>query len=49
MNKSDNKIFKIPKHIHTPNYEILISTQNFLLKGELIWEDEHLGMKNQLI
>jgi hypothetical protein len=47
--KKDKRLFKIPKHIHTPNYEILMSTQQFLLKGELIWEEENQYLKEELI
>ena len=47
--KKDERLFKIPKHIHTPNYEILMNTQKFLLKGELIWKKEFEQMKNHLL
>lgn len=48
FDKKDNRLFKIPKHIHTPNYEILMNTQQFLLKGELIWEEENQEIKETL-
>lgn len=37
--KRDERIFKIPKHITSPLYEVLLDTNKFLLKGELIYED----------
>lgn len=39
FDKRDARIFKIPKHIHTPIYEVLLDTHKFLLKGELIYEE----------
>lgn len=48
FDKKDKRLFKIPKHIHTPNYEILMNTQQFLLKGELIWEEENQEIKETL-
>ena len=49
FDKKDERLLKIPKHIHTPSYEILMNTQKFLLKGELIWEEQFQEIKNQLI
>lgn len=37
--KKDARILKIPKHVHTPTYEILMDIHKFLLKGELIYEE----------
>jgi hypothetical protein len=37
--KNDPRLFKIPKHIHTPIYEVLLDANKFLLKGELIYEE----------
>lgn len=36
--KKDERILNIPKHIHTPIYDVLLETHKFLLKGELIYE-----------
>ncbi|MBL6448847.1 hypothetical protein JMN32_21220 [Fulvivirga sp. 29W222] len=33
--KKDERLFKIPKHINTPGYEILAETQEWLLQGEI--------------
>jgi hypothetical protein len=49
FDKKDDRLLKVPKHIHTPSYEILMNTQKFLLKGELIWEEEFQYIKNQLL
>jgi hypothetical protein len=40
FDKRDERIFKIPKHIHTPIYEVLLDANKFLQKGELIYEAE---------
>lgn len=36
FDKRDPRLFKIPKHIHTPIYEVLLSANRFLQRGELI-------------
>lgn len=41
FDKRDLRLFKIPKHIHTPIYEVMMETHKFLLKGELIYEEKH--------
>ncbi|MBK0403726.1 hypothetical protein I5M27_12065 [Adhaeribacter sp. BT258] len=46
--KQDPRIFKIPKHIHTPIYEILLDTNKFLQKGELIWEEKEQELVDTL-
>ena len=46
FDKRDERIFKIPKHIHTPIYEVMMETHKFLLKGELIYEGTHQAMVN---
>lgn len=49
FDKRDPRIFKIPKHIHTPIYEILLDTNKFLLKGELIYEETEQGLVTSLL
>ncbi|GGG03630.1 hypothetical protein GCM10011323_05590 [Pontibacter amylolyticus] len=36
FDKRDPRLFRIPKHIHTPIYEVLLDTNRFLQRGELI-------------
>ncbi|EJF10944.1 hypothetical protein O71_06067 [Pontibacter sp. BAB1700] len=36
FDKRDQRLFKIPKHIHTPIYEVLLDANRFLQRGELI-------------
>lgn len=49
FDKRDERIFKIPKHIHTPIYDVMMDVNKFLLKGELIYEDEHQDLVDQII
>lgn len=49
FNKRDERIYKIPKHIHTPIYEVLLETHKFLLKGELIYEEDQQALVSDLI
>ena len=39
FDKHDPRLFKIPKHIHTPIYEVMLDANKFLQKGELIYEE----------
>lgn len=47
--KKDERLFKIPKHIHTPIYEVMMDVHKFLLKGELIYEEEHQRIVDELL
>jgi hypothetical protein len=49
FDKKDVRLFKIPKHIHTPIYEVMMDTHKFLLKGELIYEDTHQTLVDALL
>ncbi|WP_210488811.1 hypothetical protein [Rufibacter aurantiacus] len=47
--KRDERIFKIPKHIHTPIYEVMMNANRFLLRGELIFEPSNQDLIQQLL
>lgn len=49
FDKRDKRLFKIPRHIHTPVYEVMMDTQKFLLKGELIYESEQQEMVESML
>jgi len=49
FDKKDERIFKIPKHIHTPIYEVMMDTHKFLLKGELIYEEPYQSLVDELL
>ena len=38
FDKNDPRLYKIPKHVHTPIYEVLLDTNRFLQKGELVFD-----------
>lgn len=47
--KNDPRIYKIPKHIHTPIYEVMLDANKFLQKGELIYEDKYSNLADKLL
>lgn len=47
--KNDPRLYKIPKHIHTPIYEVMLDANKFLLRGELIYEEMHQPLINELL
>lgn len=47
--KKDERLFKIPRHIHTPIYDVMMDTHKFLLKGELIYEEAHQAIVDELL
>lgn len=36
FDKKDERIYKIPKHLHQPNFEVMLGLQKFMNQGELI-------------
>jgi hypothetical protein len=49
FDKHDQRLFKIPKHIHTPIYEVLLDANRFLLRGELIYEETGQALVEDLL
>lgn len=47
--KKEERLYKIPKHVHTPKYEVLLDIQKFLCSGELIYEEEQQGFIASLL
>ncbi|MDQ3393565.1 MAG: hypothetical protein M3512_05565 [Bacteroidota bacterium] len=47
--KQDERIFKIPKHVHTPIYDVMMDVNKFLLKGELIYNEAHQKIADDLL
>lgn len=39
FDKRDARLYKIPQHIHTPIYEVMMDANKFLQKGELIYDE----------
>lgn len=49
FDKKDERILKIPKHVHLPNYEVMMDVNDFLLKGELRYDEQHQALAQQLL
>ncbi|MEJ8756897.1 hypothetical protein WG947_07825 [Pontibacter sp. H259] len=49
FDKHDPRLFKIPKHIHTPIYEVLLDANRFLLRGELIFDETTKPIVDELL
>ncbi|UII31140.1 hypothetical protein LVD17_22875 [Fulvivirga ulvae] len=49
FDKKDERLFKIPRHIHTPGYDILIDTQEWLLQGEIKYSEQLQPLVDSLI
>ncbi|PRY10160.1 hypothetical protein CLV24_11577 [Pontibacter ummariensis] len=49
FDKNDPRLYKIPKHIHTPIYEVMLDANRFLTKGELIYEEAQQGLVDDLL
>lgn len=48
FDKKDERLYKIPKHIHSPGYDILLDTQAYLQQGELIYDKTHQELVNSI-
>ncbi len=40
FDRKDERIYKIPKHLHQPNFEVMLGMQRFLNKGEVIYDQK---------
>lgn len=49
FDKKDERLLKIPRHIHTPVYDVMMDTNKFLQKGELIYEEPHQAIAGELL
>ncbi|MDX5481817.1 MAG: hypothetical protein LPK07_09045 [Hymenobacteraceae bacterium] len=49
FDKHDPRLYRIPRHIHTPVYEVLLDANKFLLRGELIFEEAQQDMVHDLL
>ena len=47
--KKDPRLYRIPKHLHQPNYEVLLGMHRFLLKAELTYEESDFPELNTLL
>lgn len=49
FDKKDERIYKVPKHIHTPSFDILMQTHEFLMKGEISYEEDNESTVESLL
>ncbi|WP_299761688.1 hypothetical protein [uncultured Pontibacter sp.] len=49
FDKHDPRLYKIPKHIHTPIYEVMLDANRFLQRGELIYEEAQQDFVQELL
>jgi len=49
FDKKDERIYRIPKHLHQPTFEVMLGMQRFLNKGELIFDPEKNAELAELI
>lgn len=49
FDKKDERIFKIPKHIHTPGFEVLLETQKFLEQGEFTYSEQYQELADDFL
>lgn len=49
FDKRDPRLYKIPRHIHTPIYDVMMDTHRYLLKGELIYEESQQPLVSTLL
>lgn len=49
FDKRDERIYKIPKHVPTPIYEVMMDTNQILLKGELVYDDTYQPLIDALL
>ncbi|GAB3812185.1 hypothetical protein GCM10028895_02970 [Pontibacter rugosus] len=49
FSKNDPRLYKIPKHIHTPIYEVMMQANKFLLRGELIYDEAQQDLLDELV
>jgi hypothetical protein len=47
--KNDPRLYKIPKHMHTPIYEVLLDANRFLQRGELIYDEAQQPIVDNLL
>lgn len=49
FDKKDERILKVPTHVHLPNHEVLMNIHEYLMKGEVIFEDDKLETVREMI
>jgi hypothetical protein len=48
FDKKDGRIYKIPKHLHQPNFEVMLGMQKYLNKAELVFDADVFSQLNDI-
>lgn len=40
FDKREERLYKIPKHLHQPNFEVMLGMQKYLNKAELVYDEK---------
>jgi hypothetical protein len=48
FDKKDGRIYKIPKHLHQPNFEVMLGMQKYLNKAELVFDADVFSQLNDV-
>ncbi|KOF01747.1 hypothetical protein OB69_15475 [Roseivirga seohaensis subsp. aquiponti] len=48
FDKKDDRLYKIPKHLHQPNFEVMLGMQKYLNKAELVYDDAFFEQFDEL-
>ena len=49
FDKKDARLYKIPKHIPSPGYDVLMGTHRFLLKADVTYKEPHTNFASELL
>lgn len=49
FDQRDERLYKIPRHVHTPIYDVMMDTHKFLQKGELIYDESCQGIVSSML
>lgn len=49
FDKHDERLYKIPRHIHTPIYEVMLDANRYLQRGELVYSQAEQDLVNRLV
>ena len=47
--KKEPRLYRIPKHLHQPNHEVMMGMHRFLTKAELTYDEAHFQELNDLL
>jgi len=48
FDKKDDRLYRIPKHLYQPNFEVMLGMQKYLNKAELVYDEAFFGQFEEL-